>query len=428
MRHQRWFWMLILVVAFALRAAVAIWWQDARAADQPFALSDSVSYWHLASCVANGKPFEYPDDRARIFRTPGYPLVLAPLFLANDEPSPLSGRMVGVVLGCVAVGEMMVLGHCLFGARTAVVTGLLAAVYPGAVAMSILVLSEALFCPLMVGQFICWVRWYQQRETSRAWSWAAAAGVLAGLATLARPSWIFFTPGALMFALLDRRLRNTRFVRHALITLLTFVVVMTPWWIRSYRLTDRFVLTTLQVGASLYDGISPEATGASNMAFTEKFFTELEAEYQGDSPPKIDFETELDRRLKQASIDWAQENPVAVVQLAGVKFVRMWKPWPNADEFGSWPMRLAVAAGFLPIFVAAVVGLAWYRDRGWCVWVLALPVFYFTALHVIFVSSIRYRQPAVLLLTVMAAAALMTQVTGNRQQRTEDREQETGIS
>ena len=395
------------MLAFGLRLGAAVWWQGARDEDQDFALSDSVSYWHLASCIANGRPFQYPDDRARVFRTPAYPIVLAPLFLADDKPSPLAGRMVGVVLGSIAVGEMMVLGHVLFGARVAWITGLAAALYPGAIAMSILVLSEALFCPLMVGQFICWAKWYQTREGSHAWAWAASAGALAGLATLARPSWIFFTPGALMFAFLDSRLRNARCVKHGLLMLLALAVVMLPWWIRSYRLTGGFVLTTLQVGASLYDGVSPEATGASDMAFTEEFFSELEAEYQSDSPPQGDFETVLDRRLKRASLDWAKQNPDEVVKLAGVKFVRMWKPWPNADEFGSWPMRLAVAAGFVPIFVGSVLGLIWYRQQGWSVWVLVLPAFYFTALHVIFVSSIRYRQPAILVLTVLAAAAMV---------------------
>ncbi len=43
------------------------------------------------------------------------------------------------------------------------------------------------------------------------------------------------------------------------------VLIMAPWWVRNARVYGRFVPTALWSGASLYDGLNPEADGGSAM-------------------------------------------------------------------------------------------------------------------------------------------------------------------
>ena len=139
-----------------------------------FAFPDSEAYWELARAVADGGPFELNPDR-RVFRTPGYPAVLAGVFLlAGDEPPVLWARWLGAVLGVLAVGGVMALAGLLFDWQTALVAGAAAAVYPDAVAMSTFVLSEAPFCPLMMLQLCCWTRRLAGRQ------FAASSGLGAG--------------------------------------------------------------------------------------------------------------------------------------------------------------------------------------------------------------------------------------------------------
>src|SRR5206468_6628175 len=118
-------------------------------------------------------------------------------------------------------------------------------------------------------------------------------------------------------------------------------LTMVSWWIRNYAIAGRLVPTTLQVGASLYDGLNPAATGASDMQFVGQFVAEQRvADGQPGASTEGLFEDRLDRRMRQAAIDWARQNPGRVLQLAVTKFARMWSVVPNASEFQSRWLRL----------------------------------------------------------------------------------------
>ncbi len=399
--------LLVLGIALAVRIGAAFWWQSRLPDARSQAFGDTQSYWALAQHLVRGEPYRYGIDQSSVFRTPGYPLLLAALFLVvGDDPPLIWARLLGAVLGTLAVVGVMVLTRQLFDEPTALVAGLAAALYPGAIGMSVFVLSEAPFCPLMLGQLICWVA-AEKTGSARQSLWlCAAAGVLAGLATLVRPSWLLFTPVALLAGVLGGRFRRRHCLQGACM-LLALAVTMLPWWVRNYRATGTLVVTTLQVGASLYDGLNPTATGASDMQFVEDFYRQQrQADAAAAAPPPGPVEVRLDRRLHAAAVDWARRHPGRVVQLAAIKFARMWSPWPHAREMQSWTFRLLVLFGYLPLMAAAVWGAARYLRGGWPYVLCVLPAVYFTCLHMVFVSSIRYRQPPMLALIVLAAGAV----------------------
>lgn len=398
--------LVILVTALAVRLVAACWWQERLGDERRFAFGDSESYWRLAQSVARGEPYEYGTGM-RVFRTPGYPIALASLFavLRNDDPPVIYARILGAVLGTLTVALIMRLARELFNPATAVIAGIMAAVYPGAISLSIFVLSEAVFCPLMVLQLVAWII-ADRTEGKTSWCLSSAAGIAGGLATLARPSWLLFSPLAMASAVFDRESRLRR-LRIGAIVLLAMAATLTPWWIRNCAVTGRFVMTTLQVGASLYDGLNPAASGASNMAFVTQFMDEQSrADRQQTAGLEGTFEQRLDQRLRSAAIAWAKQNPDQVLRLIGIKFLRMWSPWPNAAEMQSVLFRLALLLGYTPLLLLGLWGFAIQWRRGWPYWLLALPAAYFTALHVIFVSSIRYREPAMLVWIVLAGSVL----------------------
>ena len=393
----------LLVLALALRLAAGAWWQGRLRADTQFAFGDSQSYWSLAGAIARGEPYVCGTPDSAVFRTPGYPLVLAGLFLAfGGEPPVMAARAVGAVLGTLAVWGVYLLATRLFDRRTALAAAGIIAVYPGAIGMSVFVLSEAAFCPLLLAQLTASVIAWQSASTKVTVAMALAAGCLAGVATLVRPSWLLFTPFAVTVGLLSGRNLGKHLYIGAT-ALAGLMLVMMPWWIRNYRVTEHFVPTTLQVGASLYDGLNPRATGASDMSFVPDFAAEV-AQQAADGEP---LDVRLDRRLGQAALAWAESHPGRVLRLALTKFRRLWNVWPNENEFRGWPLRLAVLATYLPVIALAVGGAYRYTRGGWEYALCWLPAAYFTMLHLVFVSSIRYREPAMLPLAVLAAAAVM---------------------
>lgn len=421
---------LFLLLAFALLIRLAGGWAWQSRLDGQFGMGDSESYWVLGQNIAEGKPYEYGPEHAQVFRTPGYPLLLAPILrlVGNNQTAVFLARAQAAFLGVLAVVGVWWLTRLLFDDSAALVAAALATFYPGAIAISALILSEAPFCPLMLLQLGLWTIAYRSPNTKQATFFSFCGGLVAGVATLVRPSWLLFTPLAVVMLYINRRpadvTRSTITGRGymACCMILGLVVAMLPWWIRNATVTGRFVPTALQVGASLYDGVNPEATGASNMDFVAGFVSQEHGDVAGRSRsgaavPQDSFEVGLDRRMRSEAITWAWDHPGRVVELAGIKFLRMWNLWPNEPRLASWPIRFAVLFTYTPLLFFAIIGAWRTRNQGWPYTLCWLPAVYFTLLHMVFVSSIRYRIPAMLALLVLASVVIRDWELGIRTAR-----------
>jgi len=397
-------WLGLLLVALSIRGGAAVLWERRVAVGQQFSMGDSVTYWELGRAVSEGRAYEYGTPPRRVMRAPAYPLLIATVFrVAGGETSVLLVRLVGAVLGTVTVAGIGWLTYMVFGRSASLAAGTLACFYPGAISCSILVLSEAVFCPLLVGQIGLTWQALRARTQFNAVGLAFLSGIAGGAAVLARPSWLLFTPLAWLLCCVVSVRANRRWSAAAS-ALCGLVLVMTPWCLRNARAVGHPVITTLQVGASLYDGLNPKATGASDMYFVDASVNRVWQEMRGSGRER-EWEIVWDQEMRTAARTWAREGPGQSVRLALTKFRRMWSPWPHEVSLrGGW-IGLMCAVGFLAVVLPAlrqIPRLTW-RDGLW-VW-LVLPAAYFTTLHMVFVSSIRYRQPPMLLLIVLAAGA-----------------------
>jgi hypothetical protein len=397
-------WLLLFIAALVLRLGMVFYWEHHFGAEKLY-FGDSETYWVLGQALAEQKPYLYKDEA--VFRMPGYPAVLALLFhFYRGEQPILMARIENAVIGTLAVLAVACLALVLFQKHSvALIAGFLAAFDPLNIVMSALVLSEASFCLAMMLQLICWtkaIRGLTEKPVGCGFS-LLFAGLFSAAAVYCRPDWLLFVPFAVFAGILFAPHRFKIIFATGLYISIITVLCLTPWWLRNYTVSGHFIPTTLQTGASLYDGLSPNADGSSNMEFVQEFRDKVQKE--NPQFTKIQWEYEYDQTMKQAAIDWAAnpENRNRVIELVKIKLLRLWNIVPNEASFSALPVKIAVAAAFCPAAFFGVLGLLRSFGSGFSVRLLAIPAVYITLLHVIFVSSIRYRAPAMLCVAVLAA-------------------------
>jgi hypothetical protein len=449
----------MFIFALTVRfGAATLWQQQCNANGSALRFGDSNSYWIIARNLLHHGNYQYGSDQSRIFRAPIYPLFLTPTvateslntsnnnstLLAPINPnSALAARACGSLLGAACIPLLMLWAYFLQShipnqtqppqphqssrptslykpLIAATSAGILASLYCGAVGMSIFILSEAVATPLFIlSIYTWWLATFHPKHSTKPLLPLCIAAITLALACLSRPSWGLWPAFALPFlgfASFSKETPNRKIVpKNTLFFLALFILTLSPWWLRNYSISGKFVPTTLQVGASLYDGWHRGASGSSdeNMGFSTEF---LNLQLQEDAmlasqgtEPESTLEWRIDRKLRNAALQWAFENPSDVAKLGLVKFLKTWMPLPVAKELGNQSVRWWEATSYSLILALAVLGLVslWKSQPLSALWI-ALPCLYLATLHCIFIGSVRYRQPGVLILCALAGVGAAT--------------------
>lgn len=403
-------WLLgILLLAFVLRGATAMvlqWRLDRPPKRLDLIEGDASGYLLLADRIADGESYEIYTPPRRVLRMPGFPVLLAFVRLFTDRLLYL--RLALCVVGTVACALVYWLGRELVGVDVGLAAAGLGAASPIFIGFTPLILSETLFAATLVASLIPLSPLFRRHMSAKvsakgdvapavrgAWL-SAVAGVLMGVACYVRPSWLLAAPmfaGLLVLVSVDK----SRAAMHGAVLVAAVLLSLVPWGLRNRAVTGHFVLTTLWDGPSLYDGLNPKATGDSDMSF-----------YDEENLMSKMSEYDVNRNYRDRAWQFVRDNPGRTFDLALIKFGRFWKPWPSAPQFDRWWAKAAVAAWFIPLVVLSLIGISRLGDNWPALLLCVSPIIYFTAIHLLFVSSLRYRLPAEYPLLVPAAAGLWT--------------------
>jgi 4-amino-4-deoxy-L-arabinose transferase-like glycosyltransferase len=216
-RHpDRWALLLLLTVGLAMRLAFTF-----RA--PVFVVNDSVTYFQSGYDLARGSGFDLAFKR-----TPLYPLFVASVVYVVGEDLQALG-FVQHLLGLLTVTLTYLLGRTLFGRPAGLTAGLLVALSGPLIIYEHYVLSEAIFIPLLLGFGLAFVQGVR-RQSMR---WLLGAGLLLGLASLARPvgqAVLLVLPIPLLLGLRSWR----RAALGGLALTAGFGALLLPWMVRNY--------------------------------------------------------------------------------------------------------------------------------------------------------------------------------------------------
>ena len=374
----------ILALALTLRLGLAV------LHDPPPATGDAADYARHAAALADRGSYPEsgiaPSGGPTAFRPPGYPLFLAAVYeVGGRDDAP---RVVGAVVGTVAVALLGLCALWLFGASTALAAMALAAVFPPLIMVSVAQLSEGLFIALVLGALACALA---ARRDERA-AWIVAAGALAGLAALTRTNGlVILVP--LLLAVPRRRL----------VLLAAALVVIAPWSIRNSTTFDTFVPTTTQAGFTLagaYNEVAKEDDRFPAAWRPPTFYLPV-----GDDSD----EAELERHFRSEAIDFAASHPLyvpevvfwATVRMLGLADAEVEKLSAREAGVGNRWVALNRYSTWL-LLVLAVVGAIVARSPPW-LWLFPLLLWLSVAIAI---GATRYRTPVDPFLILLAAGAV----------------------
>lgn len=391
-------------------------------------LPDQVEYLALGRNLLNGQGLSFFDQRFRdqvyAFRMPGYPLLVAAL-----------GADVRLVrLAQAAIDASTVLAIYLLARRwlsrpSSLFAAGLVAFNPFLIYFTGLLLTETLFTAMLAWGMFLLARGVGLRRIEDD-SDGGDAGAdsppptygrrdvlvwLAGGAVLALSLHVRQSAAALpvllgVVAAFLNRGRPPAYYRRWPLPVGTTMLLLTglallPWGYRNYRVLGTWVWTTTNGGITAYDGLNPDATGASDQSFVNDM-PQLRA-------PRMN-ELERSQYLGRLARQFVRQQPWRSVELAGVKAARTWSPVPLSEEYRGWKYQVVGWLYTLPLYVLTLLGL-WRGalPRAAKVFLL-LPAVYFTAVHMLSVGSLRYRIPVEPPITIVAAALVEQAIIARR--------------
>jgi 4-amino-4-deoxy-L-arabinose transferase-like glycosyltransferase len=378
----------------------------------------SDGYDYLASNLVAGHGYRfYPDTAKTLMREPGYPLILAGLLaLFGDRFIAVELLNVTLALGTAWLITRVMLKLCT-RRWPGIAAALLFLFHPGTLIAESRGGVEIVFGFLVLLFLLSLIRAFEQNRATG----YVLSGLVLGIALLIRSVPMLFPVVVLgyMLVFLRSTISPLTACRNLGILLVTMLAVLSPWILRNYWLTGRFIPTASVLGVSAQAGqyiCTHLSTGRpwwqlDREAAHERsrFATELGYPFEDGAygyyqtfyrtNDEISFSKIL---LGRVVADYRQQ-PSLLAEVMGRNLFNFWfagktRAATLANCVLQLPYLLLAAGGF-------VIGLR--QGKGRIVIPIALFIGYIVAVYVPILAQARYSVPLIPLLSILAAILLI---------------------
>lgn len=387
-RSHRWL-VIFLATGLLLRLAFAMY------ARHRSPIGDEGSYDQIAWNLASGRGYSMgiPPDPAipTATRGPGYVLPLAASYrIAGHSKLPILIAQAFLDVGCIVL--VWRIGRRLFGPSLALGGAFLYCVYPPMILQSGSVLTETMVNASVLFALDAGLRWGLD-------GWRPGlplSGLAIGICALNKPQ---LAPVAVLLVYAMRpTLTSLRFWGPALLQVALVAALLVPWIVRNEIVFHRLIPGVTNGGVTFWGGTGPDHGRTIGGLGEPGVPADIRTAIRGMS------EAERDRYLYREGIRVIRAAPGRFAVLMLRKFMRLWFNLGFDDPPSRASLLLAAAnAALIALGVAAVVTL---RPPAPAVVLLVALGLFFSIVHMVFFSTVRYSLPCYAYLFCFSGAEL----------------------
>lgn len=358
--------------------------------------NDDVKFIRSAWTLAQTGNYTYHrPPNPTVFMMPGAPFTLAFLTIIFGKFGSLTAfRIVQAILQTLSLFLVFFIARKIFNSKVGVIAVIINFFYFVDIWVSNLILTETFFKFFVL--LLVYLSLYAVEEKKI--KYYVPAGIAWGLATLYRPTIATF-PIVILIMWLFRKYSFKDIIKYTVVVALIFCTILSPWWIRNYRIFNRFIPLTLATGNPmlqgtfiLYDQSSMKTDGLDYSQFN---YTNTE---MGNNETEMAVSKyRLKKLVPQHPIEYLLWYTVGkTLCQVGVPFY-----WVFGVAF------ILIYIYHFIILIFSILGIrSYYKDktRNRMGTLLTATIIYFIAVYLPFYAFSRYFYPAMPLVIIFAAA------------------------
>lgn len=368
-------------------------------------VSDSAAYATFATNIVEHGVYGFVPEEPGAYWAVGTAAIYAGAYAIFGTGSAIGVVFVNMLSSIAVVWLLHHLGRRWFGEAEGRMAALLFAVWPMAIQFTTILASELHFMALTLAALACWDR---AGRSFGGVAFVVLSGAFFAGATYVRPIALLI-PAALAVATLLHSLKAApgAVLKAALVTAVIFALVA-PWSARNERVLGKPVFISTNFWPNFWMG---------NHLGTGGGYTELPAE------TKAMTEIERSEHMKELAVAELYADPAAFLWRTVWKSLKLHERetigvvWNEAGikklvgDQGVTALKLLSTMWWYGVLLLAIAGVVLLvRGQGFVTTLLSPAVWlwgYFTGVHAVIVIGDRYHMPAIPMISLLAAVALV---------------------